>query len=264
MSAVLAAQVVYPDHHPGSPVSTKAGFFTAATGADAVRERVLDGEQAATGHSLAPGYLRWQMHRNRAGLGRDRLDLVLLHNPEHAHHGDPAALHQVLRDAFAVLEPEAAAGHLTGYGVATWHGFNLFTVADLLTLATDAAGGPHHHLTTIQLPISLVMIDPLVQALDGHGPLAEAASAGLTVMASAPLHGGELPTITAPELVDLIRPGLTPAQACLLTTASCPGVTQVLVAASSTPHWQEAANAVAQPPLDTARLREITGVLTSA
>ncbi|MFD4787783.1 hypothetical protein ACFWN1_12175 [Streptomyces sp. NPDC058459] len=159
-----------------------------------------------------------------------------------------------------------AAGHLTGYGVATWHGFTdgMFTVPDLLGLAADAAGGAAHHLTTVQLPVSLVMIDPLVQALDGHGPLAAAAAAGLEVMASAPLHGGELPAITGPELTGLIRAGLTPAQACLLTTASCPGVTQVLVAASSAPHWAEAVAAVAQPLLDLDRLRKIVGVLTSA
>ncbi|MGV9338047.1 aldo/keto reductase [Streptomyces sp. NPDC003688] len=252
--------------HPGSRVSTKAGFFTAATGADAVRARVLDGERAATGHSLAPDYLRWQVDRNRAELGRTRLDLMLLHNPERAHHGDRTALHDTLRAAFAVLEEAASTGHLTGYGIATWHGFadGLFTVADLLALAADAAGTRAHHLAAVQLPVSLVMLDPLLQALDGHGPIADAASAGLTVMASAPLHGGELPTITGPELADLIRPGLTPAQACLLTTASCPGVTHLLLAASSAPHWEEAAVAVAQPPLDTSRLREITGVLTSA
>ncbi|MFJ8732285.1 aldo/keto reductase [Streptomyces bauhiniae] len=251
--------------HPELKVSTKAGYFTAATGADAVRACVLDGEQAATGHCLAPVYLKWQLHRNRAELGRERLDMVLLHNPEGVHPGDRGALHRALRTAFAVLEEEVAAGHLTGYGVATWHGFTdgMFTVPHLLALAADAAGGAHH-LTAVQLPISLVMIDPLLQALDGQGPVVDAAMAGLEVMASAPLHGGELPAITGPELTDLIRPGLTPAQACLLTTASCPGVTQVLVAASSAPHWAEAVAVVAQPLLDPDRLREIVGVLTSA
>ncbi|MFF2134095.1 hypothetical protein ACFVW1_54110, partial [Streptomyces olivochromogenes] len=54
-----------------------------------------------------------------------------------------------------------------------------------------------------------------------------AAGAGLRVMASAPLHGGELPGMVGQELADLIRPGLTPAQACVLAVASCPGVTDV-------------------------------------
>ncbi|MEU4933079.1 hypothetical protein AB0G54_42435 [Streptomyces yokosukanensis] len=104
---------------------------------------------------------------------------------------------------------------------------------------------------------------PIVQALHGRGPLPDAASAGLRVMASAPLHGGELPAMVDQELADLIRPGLTPAQACILAVASCPGVTNVLLAASGAPHWKEAADAVAQPSLTTAKLREITGVLAS-
>ncbi|MFF7888246.1 hypothetical protein ACH40F_44225 [Streptomyces sp. NPDC020794] len=82
-------------------------------------------------------------------------------------------------------------------------------------------------------------------------------------MASAPLHGGELPAMVDQELADLIRPGLTPAQACVLAVASCPGVTNVLLAASGAPHWKEAAEAVAQPSLTAAKLREITHVLAS-
>ncbi|WP_176741266.1 hypothetical protein [Streptomyces sp. LUP30] len=111
--------------------------------------------------------------------------------------------------------------------------------------------------------MSLVMMAPIVQALDGRGPLPAAAGAGLRVMASAPLHGGELPGMVDQELADLIRPGLTPAQACVLAVASCPGVTDVLVAASGAPHWSQAASAVAQPSLNAAKLWEITGVLAS-
>ncbi|MGW1327966.1 aldo/keto reductase [Streptomyces antibioticus] len=257
LSPVLAA-------HPHVRISTKAGFFTAATGTDAVNDGVLTEDQAAAGHSLAPDYVRWQTGRNRAQLGRDRLDLVLLHNPERAHPGDRPALHRAMRDAFVVLEEAVAAGHVTGYGVATWAGLEkeAFTVAELLALAAEAAGG-QHHLVAIQLPVSLVMMTPIVQALHGHGPLPAAVDAGLRVMASAPLHGGELPGMVDQELADLIRPGLTPAQAGVLAVASCPGATDVLLAASSAPHWKEAADAVAQPALTAAKLREITGVLAS-
>ncbi|MFF4731670.1 hypothetical protein ACFY3M_41545 [Streptomyces mirabilis] len=90
---------------------------------------------------------------------------------------------------------------------------------------------------------------------------AQAAGAGLRVMASAPLHGGELPGMVDQELAGLIRPGLTPAQACVLAVASCPGVTDVLLAASGAPHWREAADAVAQHSLTAHKLREINGVL---
>nr|WP_206315938.1 aldo/keto reductase [Streptomyces sp. C1-2] len=251
--------------HASLRIATKAGYFTAAAGAAAVNAGVLPEDQAAAGHSLAPAYVRWQTRRNREQLGRDRLDLVLLHNPERAHPGDRAALHRAMRDAFVVLEAEAAAGNVAGYGVATWAGLEeeAFTVGELLALAAEAAGG-QHHLAAVQLPVSLVMMTPIVQALDGRGPLPAAADAGLRVMASAPLHGGELPGMVDQELADLIRPELTPAQACVLAVASCPGVTDVLLAASGTSHWREAADAVAQPSLTAAKLREITGVLASA
>ncbi|WP_395575782.1 hypothetical protein [Streptomyces sp. BK79] len=65
--------------HPSLNVSTKTGYFTAATGTDAVNDGVLDQDQAAAGHSLAPDYVRWQTGCNREQLRRDRLDLVLLH-----------------------------------------------------------------------------------------------------------------------------------------------------------------------------------------
>ncbi|MET7356595.1 hypothetical protein [Streptomyces mirabilis] len=45
-----------------------------------------------------------------------------------------------------------------------------FTVGELLALAAEAAGG-QHHLIAIQLPVSLVMMTPIVQALHGQGPL---------------------------------------------------------------------------------------------
>ncbi|MEU1806766.1 hypothetical protein [Streptomyces sp. NPDC019937] len=122
-----------------------------------------------------------------------------------------------MRDAFVVMEEETAAGHLAGYGVTTWAGLEeeAFTVRELLALAAEAAGG-QHHLAAIQLPASLVMMTPIVQALHGRGPLPAAAGAGLRVMVSAPLHGGELPGMVDQELADLIRPGLTLAQTCVL------------------------------------------------
>jgi hypothetical protein len=71
--------------HPLLNVSTKTGNFNEATGTDVVNAGVLTEDEAAAGHSLAPDYVRWQNGGNRQQLGRDRLDLALLHNPERAH-----------------------------------------------------------------------------------------------------------------------------------------------------------------------------------
>jgi hypothetical protein len=68
-------------------------------------------------------------------------------------------------------------------------------VGELLALAAEAVGG-QHHMVAVQLPVSLVTMTPITQALEGRGPLAAAARAGLRVMTSAPLHGGETTSST--------------------------------------------------------------------
>ncbi|MFD9100242.1 aldo/keto reductase [Streptomyces virginiae] len=121
--------------HPRAMVATKTGFFTPEEGAAALRDGLLTAAQVRAGHSLDPGFVRWQMERSLAALGR--IDLVFVHNPEHAGLS-PTELHPALRDVFAVLEEFAGAGRIGGYGVATWSGFqhDAFSVSELLGLAS--------------------------------------------------------------------------------------------------------------------------------
>lgn len=241
-------------------VSTKAGFLSPAAARDALSQGILAPEAARAGYSLDPGYIRWQCARNRAELGVARTGTVFAHNPENLEdEAEPA-----LRGAIAALEEEAEDG-LTGcYGIATWTGFDTgkLTVPDLDRQAAGIAG-EGHHLRAIQLPVSLVAAGSFSRALDGTGPVAEAAARGWEVLASAPLHGGELPELATRELADLLDPGLTIAQACLLAVASCPGVTRVLLSASSPQHWNDAREALARPPLPARTLRKVLDVLTA-
>jgi aryl-alcohol dehydrogenase-like predicted oxidoreductase len=141
---------------PTLAVATKVGFVPGRLIPAAVAAGALPGQDAARGHSLTPSYLRWQAARNRTDLGRDRLDLLFVHNPEH---GDArAAADEVLREAFVVLEDLVAAGRLAAYGVATWSGFSdgHLSVERLDRLASQAAGTDAHHLKAIQLPVSLI------------------------------------------------------------------------------------------------------------
>ncbi|MFB6561851.1 aldo/keto reductase [Streptomyces sp. NPDC056400] len=245
--------------HPRAMVATKTGFFTEAEGEAAVQAGLLPSQQVADGHSLRPAFTRWQTDRSLSALGR--ADLVFVHNPERSHH-DRAKLHERVRDVFAVLEEFATAGRIGGYGVATWSGFQhgAFTVRELLGLAKEAAGSGEHHLRAIQQPISLVMSRPIALALDGRGPLIQARAAGLLTFGSSPLHGGELPALTTPELAEFIRPGASPAAACLLASASCPSLDVVLLSASSAEHWNAAKDAIAAP-LEPGQLRKVTDVL---
>ncbi|MGW1507135.1 hypothetical protein ACWCQW_53715 [Streptomyces mirabilis] len=69
--------------HPSLNVSTKAGYFTAATGTDAVNRGVLSEDQAAAGHSLTlragPCTEDRERRRLRVGLAVNRRRLRLRH-----------------------------------------------------------------------------------------------------------------------------------------------------------------------------------------
>jgi predicted aldo/keto reductase-like oxidoreductase len=130
-------------------------------------------------------------------------------------------------------------------------------------MASHAAGTEYHHLRAVQLPVSLVTATAFTQALDNRGPIAQAAARGWDVFASAPLFGGELTELATRELADLIRPGLSVPQACLLAVASCPGVTRVLLSASDSAHWYESRAALREPPVPVATLRKVLDVLAS-
>ncbi|GGW89705.1 aldo/keto reductase [Streptomyces noursei] len=241
--------------HPEVQVSTKAGYLAKNHCAEAVQAGVLTAQEAKQGHSLNPSYVSWQVERSRTELGRSP-DIVFLHNPEHGH-SSATSLAQQLLPAFVALEEACDRGAAGGYGIATWsalHG-EFTTIGRLLKLAHQA-GGPNHHLQAVQLPLSLVQITPLAHSIDGVGVLADAHEAGLHILGAAPLHGGELMEILTPAAVELLVPGLTPLEAALGAVASSPGVTRILLSASTAEHWEEAAAAVSQP-LPMPRLRKI-------
>ncbi|MFG2113905.1 aldo/keto reductase [Streptomyces sp. NPDC048718] len=248
---------------PAVRVATKTGFFTEEQGRAALADGVLTKEGAAGRHSLDRSFVRWQTERSLVALGR--LDLVFVHNPEHHDQSlDRAAPHGLIREAFAVLEEFVHAGRIGGYGVATWSGLTseAFTVPELLTLAGQAAGSEEHHFAGLQMPVSLIMDTPIRQALNGGGPLAQAKDAGLLTFGSAPLHGGVLLDAMTPELVNLIRPGLSAAAAALLAAGSCPGLDVVLTSASTREHWDDMAKVLATP-LTAQELRKVTNELAS-
>ncbi|MEV6946772.1 aldo/keto reductase [Streptomyces sp. NPDC051172] len=248
--------------HPQLHIATKAGFLTEAAAHAACTAGVIP--TAEVRHSMAPGFVRWQTARSRTELGRDRLDAVFLHNPEHSQ-GDRHDLAGQLRAAFAVLEEAAYAQEVAAYGVATWNGFtqDAFTVPLLDRLAREAAGTPEHHLRFLQLPVSLVMATHLGEALGGHGPITQAADRGWEVHASAPLHGGELLTLATPEIAALLQEAASVAAACLAAAASCPGVGKVLLAAGRTAHWHDALDVTRAPAISPATLRTVIDVLAA-
>lgn len=250
--------------HPGvTRVATKAGFFNRSQARTALALDVLPVEDATAGHSLDPRFICHQVEEAITQLGR--VDLLFVHNPERAiHGGDRAVMHWRLREVFSVLEGLVQLRRIGGYGMATWSGLRegAFSVPELVALAREAAGSEGHHLIGLQMPVSLIMDAPITQALNGGGPLVQAQDAGMITFGSAPLHGGDLLDAMAPELVDLIRHGLTPGAAGLLAAASCPALDVVLTSASSRDHWDDAAKALAAP-LTPEQLRRVTDELAT-
>ena len=242
--------------HPQVRIATKVGFLTERRRAEALRAGALQRSDTRRTHSLHPGYVTWQAALSRATLGRVP-DITFVHNPEH---GSPEldALDARILNAFRALEQCCDQGLTTAYGVATWSALHdgTLTVDRLVELA-HRAGGVGHRFRAIQLPLSLVHIGPLADALDGRGILAAAQAAGLDVHASAPLHAGELTGIVTAAVADQLLPGATPLQLILGAVASAPGVTRILLSASTDKHWSEALQAIPQQPLDRATRRRI-------
>ncbi|MFD4397517.1 aldo/keto reductase [Kitasatospora sp. NPDC058478] len=245
--------------YPNLCVSTKVGFVPVGTRHIGVRAGALSAADAQRGYCLTPDYIAWQLARSKLMLSRVP-DLVFVHNPEHA--CPDGEITGRLYNAFLALEEACSQQIISAYGVATWRGFSsgLFEVPMLIELAIKA-GGPNHHLWAIQLPVSLVHLVPIAQALDGHGPLADALDAGLEVFASAPLHGGEIPGLATPELSELIAPGKTSVETALAVVASAPGVKRVLLSTGNPEHWMGAVEAVGRPPLSPDVLRRVVDVL---
>ncbi|WP_149547633.1 aldo/keto reductase [Streptomyces marokkonensis] len=247
------------DACPHVRVSTKVGFVPDSDW-HAVRAAGVLPYDHDRGHCLTRPYIAWQLARSRARLGRVP-DLVFVHNPEHGR-PDRVGLLRTLTEAFEELESAADAGDIGGYGVATWTGLSsgMFTVLELTELA-ETVGGPHHHFRAVQLPVSLIRLAVVADGLNGCGALAEAREAGLDVFAAAPLGGGELLGAMTEELVRSIDCAASPAQAALLVALSAPGVSRVLLSASTPAHWADARRAAAREPLSPDRLRKVIDVL---
>ncbi|MGW7336649.1 aldo/keto reductase [Streptomyces sp. NPDC054808] len=247
------------DACPQVHVSTKVGFVPDTDRHAARAGGVLPGDHDR-GHCLARPYIAWQLARSRSRLGRVP-NLVFVHNPEQGC-TDRTDLSRTLTEVFEELESAADAGEIDGYGVATWMGLatGMFTVPDLMEIA-ETVGGPRHHFRAVQLPVSLVHLAVVADGLDGRGALGEAREAGLDVFASAPLGGGELLGAMTEDLVRVIDSETSPAQAALLVALSAPGVSYVLLSASTPAHWADARGAVTREPLSPDRLRKVVDVL---
>lgn len=222
---------------------------------------IKPGDVARGAHCMTPRYLRDQIDRSRANLGVETLDIYYLHNPEtQLGEVDRAEFERRVRSAFEALEAAVAEDCIARYGAATWTGFRADpTAADYLSLARLVAiagevGGKDHHFEVIQLPYNLGMPEAFTRAnqqvRDRIVPVLEAArQLGLTVMASASVHQGQL-TRNLPPLITQYIPGLaSDAQRALQFVRSTPGIGTALVGMKSVAHVEENAKVGAVSPM---------------
>jgi aryl-alcohol dehydrogenase-like predicted oxidoreductase len=222
---------------------------------------IKPGDVAKGGHCMTPRYLRDQIDRSRANLGLETLDVYYVHNPEtQLGEVDRAEFMVRVRAAFGALEEAVSAGCIAHYGTATWAGYRVdpgdpgyLSLAELVAAARDV-GGAEHHFKVIQLPYNLGMTEAFTRANqrvnDRVAPVLEAArELGISVMASAALHQGQL--MRLPPVMTEYIPGLTTdAQRALQFVRSTPGVGTALVGMKTRAHVDENATIGSLPPMN--------------
>jgi uncharacterized protein YyaL (SSP411 family)/aryl-alcohol dehydrogenase-like predicted oxidoreductase len=159
-------------------------------------------------HCLHPEFLRDQLTRSLDRLQLETLDVCLLHNPEYflsdakkrrsgSLDGVRAEFYRRLREAFAFLEAQAAAGRIGWYGVSSNtavlpaddpEATSLFRMLE----AAKEAGGPGHHFRVLQVPMNLFESGAILTRNTGpntgHTVLALAREEGIGVLTNRPLN----------------------------------------------------------------------------
>jgi len=159
-------------------------------------------------HCLHPEFLRDQLTRSLDRLQVETLDVCLLHNPEYfladAKKRRSGRLEEVriefyrrLREAFAFLETQVAAGRIGCYGVSSNTAVlpaddPEATCLSRMLEAAQAAGGSGHHLCVVQVPMNLFEPGAVLTPNNGpdgtHTVLALAAEAEVGVLVNRPLN----------------------------------------------------------------------------
>ncbi|MGH1340040.1 MAG: aldo/keto reductase [Nannocystales bacterium] len=142
------------------------------------------------GHCIHPDFLRAQLDQSLERLGLQRLDVVLLHDPE-LFTVDATftveALEDRLRRAFEALEGWVEEGRIGAYGVSS-NGFaepvdspRSTSVARMVELAAEVAGDGHH-FSVARMPLNLFELGALQPRAGAPSNLDAAAAADIGVL----------------------------------------------------------------------------------
>lgn len=193
-SLMEIGQAVRRARCPAVQVTTKVGFF--ADPLVAVARGLATVGDVVGNHVLTQASIRFQVEQSIQMLGRSP-NLALIHNPERQRNGrSDREFRALMSGALYALEEARDSGHIDSYGVATWADLTDKSARPLsarwLLKVANSVGGASHGLEAIQIPINLVRIEAVRRKGDSN-LIDEAWEAGLRVVASSPMHGGELP-----------------------------------------------------------------------
>jgi aryl-alcohol dehydrogenase-like predicted oxidoreductase len=178
----LVGEVMAGHGSPGASVWTKAGYVSPSLArrlGPSVVERRCRPLSAEASYSLDPLVMRTSVELSLERLRADRIEVLFVHNPEHASEGDERAAEAALVAAFgccADLIREGVAGAVGVSSNALVEGG--LALGRVVELAREA--GAEDHLSVVQVPMN--MLEPAAAALREV-----ARAAGLSLVAQRPL-----------------------------------------------------------------------------
>ncbi|ELR17547.1 oxidoreductase, aldo/keto reductase superfamily protein [Acanthamoeba castellanii str. Neff] len=210
-------------------IITKAGYLSEKaehnrSSAPSYSDKDVDHVSPGLDYSLSPRVLEDQISASLERLGMERVDLLMLHNPEqllevHPHLGP--AFYELVSKAFAHLEKEVQRGRIQYYGVSS----NTLAVpssspdhvcVDKLVQAANSVS-EKNALAAVQYPFNLIESEVLTEGVSAkakaHGlirfsnrPLNAVYEGKLQRIATFPSHDGTPPTSgTDKDLVQLLK-----------------------------------------------------------
>lgn len=158
----------YPVYRDQLFVISKVGYVPAVNVRSATLSTFLEEQDLSIAHidtdfeySLDPAFIEFQLEQSLTKIGRDYLDVYLLHNPERLFQSKnlyrTTDLYHAVTQAFAFLETQVTQGKIRYYGISSNRLFDpteagSIDCRQLLEIAQSIE--PNHHFKFLQFPFN--------------------------------------------------------------------------------------------------------------